>query len=408
MKIGLLAYHSAINFGATLQLYSTYCFVKNRGHQPVVINWVAPDLADYYSANATQEQMLMQESMRRALWVETAACSTSQDVADVIKAEKIDAVVIGSDAVAQHHSVLERLAFPCRTIVGLRGTHSDCQFPNAFWADWQDFLPAKIPVAVISASCQDSAYRYMRFGLRKAMCRRVMDYYYLSVRDSWTQRMMSHITHGKLLPDVTPDPVFAFEQNASHVVPEKEVLLKRYNLPDDYILMSFINKTTVTQQWIDSFAAIAASHGKTCVMLPFAHAESFGQLAHTISLPLSPIDWYALIKYSSGYVGHNMHPIVVSLHNNVPFFSFDNYGTKRFNGLWPSDESSKIRHILQLADLMEQRVPCLSKKFKAPAPEFVYNRLIATDKQKLREFAGEYLALYNDMMRRAVHSITKQ
>ena len=219
---------------------------------------------------------------------------------------------------------------------------------------------------------------------------------------------MSHITRGKLLPDVTPDPVFAFEQNASHVVPEKEVLLKRYNLPDDYILMSFINKTTVTQQWIDSFAAIAASHGKTCVMLPFAHAESFGQLAHTISLPLSPIDWYALIKYSSGYVGHNMHPIVVSLHNNVPFFSFDNYGTKRFNGLWPSDESSKIRHILQLADLMEQRVSCLSKKFKAPAPEFVYNRLIATDKQKQREFAGEYLALYNDMMRRALHSITKQ
>ena len=31
MRIGLLAYHSAINFGATLQLLSTYMFFKNNG-----------------------------------------------------------------------------------------------------------------------------------------------------------------------------------------------------------------------------------------------------------------------------------------------------------------------------------------------------------------------------------------
>lgn len=28
MRIGLLAYHSAINFGATLQLLSTYMFLR--------------------------------------------------------------------------------------------------------------------------------------------------------------------------------------------------------------------------------------------------------------------------------------------------------------------------------------------------------------------------------------------
>lgn len=39
----------------------------------------------------------------------------------------------------------------------------------------------------------------------------------------------------------------------------------------------------------------------------------------TISIPLNPIDWYALIKYSKGYIGERMHPIVVSLHNSVPF-----------------------------------------------------------------------------------------
>ena len=44
MKIGLLAYHSVCNFGAMLQLLSTYMFLKNHGHEPMFINLVAKDL----------------------------------------------------------------------------------------------------------------------------------------------------------------------------------------------------------------------------------------------------------------------------------------------------------------------------------------------------------------------------
>ena len=51
MKIGLLAYHSVCNFGAMLQLLSTYMFLENHGHEPVVINWVAKDLEEYYTQN---------------------------------------------------------------------------------------------------------------------------------------------------------------------------------------------------------------------------------------------------------------------------------------------------------------------------------------------------------------------
>ena len=40
------------------------------------------------------------------------------------------------------------------------------------------------------------------------------------------------------------------------------------------------------------------------------------------------IEWYALIIHSRGYIGERMHPIVVCLHNAVPFFSFDYYGLK--------------------------------------------------------------------------------
>jgi len=407
MKIGLLAYHSAINFGATLQLLSTYSYLQRHGHEPVVINWVAPDLEDYYKKVATKEQLSEQLATRQRLWNETARCSSSEDVARVIELEQIEAVIIGSDAVAQHHSFLERVAFPCRTIIGVNGTHSDCQFPNAFWADWQDSLTQRIPVAVISASSQDSAYRYMQFGLRKAMEKRVMAYDYLSVRDTWTQKMMQHITHGRRIPKVTPDPVFAFSQNASSVLPSREEILERFQLPERYVLMSFINSRTVSQDWINRFSEVAKADGTTCVMLPFAHSASFGLLKKIISLPFSPVDWYALICYSEGYVGHNMHPIVVSMHNGVPFFSFDNYGTKRFNGLLPTDSSSKIRHILQQADLMEQRVSCISKTFTAPSPEDVYRQLRQIDKDKEGEFARRYLESYNDMMATVIDILNK-
>lgn len=398
MKIGLLAYHSAINFGATLQLFSTYCFLKEKGHYPIIINWTAKDLALYYEENASEQQRKMQLKIRKQLWEETPICHTSQEIANIIETENIEAIIIGSDAVAQHHPLLERIVFPCHTIIGINKIHSDCVYPNAFWADWQTYLSHPIPVAVISASCQDSAYRYIHGKLRKDMYESIKGYLYLSVRDTWTQNMFKHITNGNIIPPITPDPVFAFTQNAAKYIPSKKEIQKRFDLKDQYMVISFINKNTVKQQWISEFANIAAKDGIQCVALPFAHSNSFGNLPEEIQLPLSPIDWYALIKYSSGYVGHNMHPIVVALHNNVPFYSFDNYGTMHLNGLIPSDKSSKIRHILSKAGLDGQRISCLSRTFKAPTPTEVYRKIKEFDHIKANKFASEYLKQYNQMM----------
>lgn len=70
---------------------------------------------------------------------------------------------------------------------------------------------------------------------------------------------------------------------------------------------------------MDEFVELASNKDLVCVSLPFAQIRSAIKCPYEISLPLSPIDWYALIKYSSGYIGNNMHPIVVSLHNQISF-----------------------------------------------------------------------------------------
>ena len=400
MKIGLLAYHAVCNFGAMLQLLSTYMFLKNHGHEPVIINWVAKDLENYYAQNTPISQIENQLKLRLQLWKETALCRTIKDVANIISNEQIDAVIIGSDAVAQHHPLFERIVFPCRNIIAINSVTSDVVFPNPFWGIWTDYLDKPVPVALMSAASQDSKYKYISKELRKQMKERIMAFSYVSVRDVDTQKMFSYITEGQCCPSVTPDPVFAFNQNAASLVPSKEELMKKYGLSGKYMLISFKNekRCNVSQTWLNKFQDIAKHHGIQCVSLPFSTSLSAGELENKIALPLNPIDWYALLKYSCGYIGNNMHPIVVCIHNTVPFFSFDNYGTKHANGLFCDSSTSKIRHILKVANLLDCRIASNSLFRRTPSPEHVFNKLQTFDKAKCKNFAQGYLNKYNEMM----------
>lgn len=401
MKIGLMAYHYACNFGATLQLLSTYMYLKNHGHTPLIINYVAPDLKEFYAKTAPAAQIEMLTALRKTIWHESALCSNDNDIARVIDDEGVDAVIIGSDAVTQHHPLRERIVFPCKRIIAIRKNTSNLEFPNPLWGTWMDCLKKDIPMAVMSASSQDSKYKLIPKSTRKEMRKYVSRYSYLSVRDEWTRDMFAYITDGDIVPDVTPDPVFAFNQNAGALCPTKEDITARFNLPGHYILLSFTNKpklASVDQTWLDDFAKLAAADGKECISLPFATGKSLGKLRREIALPLSPIDWYALIKYSDGYVGNNMHPIVVCLHNAVRFFSFDNYGTTRLNSFLSDDSSSKIKHILTMADQAGYRVSAIARGYRAPAASDVYARLAAFNTAKSKAFAAKYLELYNRMM----------
>ncbi len=407
MKIGLLAYHSACNFGATLQLLSTYMYLKNSHHEPIIINWIPYSLEKSYSQTVPPAQFNNQKTTRKELWNETALCRTAEDISKVIVDEAIEAVIIGSDAVAQHHPLLERIVFPCRKIVGIKKNTEDMEFPNPFWAIWIEMLQKPIPVAVMSVSSQDSAYRLIPVSTRRKMLQCIRRYSYLSVRDEWTQAMFSFLTKGQYTPEITPDPVFAFNQNAGSLISTQEDTLQKFHLPERYILISFLNTRppSVTQDWINEFVQLASSKGYTCANLPFSSNYGFGNVQTSIELPLSPIDWYALIKYSHGYVGNNMHPIIVSLHNQVPFFCFDNYGTSHLNGLLTSDKSSKIKHILTQARLNNCRVSSLSRYSKAPSPHVVYSALRDFDTTKSKNFAAERLVAYNDMMKDILKAI---
>lgn len=398
MKIGLLAYHAACNFGAFLQLLSTVEYVKKRGDEPFVINWVPRDFRKDYEKRSSKEVRETYASYQKTYYPLTNLCETAKEVADEIERIGIEAVIIGSDAVCQHHPFRERFHFPVRRIVYIAQPTSDQMYPNCFWGTFNDYLKNPVPVSVISASSQDSKYYYIKGKTKAQMKQSIMSYKYISVRDDWSQKMIAYLTDEEMVPDVTPDPVFAFNHNAADVIPPKNYLLKQFNIPEDYILVSFKNQKSVSQDWITEFEKLAEKEGIACVKLPYADAQAFGKMKYDIGNNITPLEWYALIKYAKGYVGNNMHPIVTSLSNGVPFFSFDNYGIAVQDGKPTNGESSKIYHILMTADLLQYRTFTLGKKYITPSAKSVYEALKQFDTVKEQQFAETYYQKYISMM----------
>lgn len=408
MKIGLLAYHAACNFGAFLQLLSTIEYLKKQGDQPIVINWIPKDFRKNYEKRSLLEVRELYSRLREEFYPMTDLCETDREVADIIKKEGIEAVIIGSDAVSQHHPLRERIHFPCRRIIYINHPTSDRMYPNCFWGSFKKFLENKIPLAVISGSSQDSKYYYIKGRTKSKMKQSILGFNFISVRDSWTKKMIEYLTDGEVSPEVTPDPVFAFNHNAGHLIPSKAQIIKKFGLPEDYFILSFKGPKSVNQTWIEDFQKLASFKDIGCVKLPYADAPAFGNIKYSINDTISPLEWYALIKYSRGYIGNNMHPIVTSIANGVPFFSFDNYGIPKIDGKFTNGESSKIYHILEKSQLLNYRIFIGRPDYSPIEPKQVLDAVLNFDTKRETEFTEKYYQLYQHMMATAYQQIHGQ
>ena len=100
-----------------------------------------------------------------------------------------------------------------------------------------------------------------------------------------------------------------------------------------------------------------------------------------------------------------MHPIVVSLHCGVPFFSFDNYGLKHLNGILTTDKSSKIKHILTHARLLSQRESCISRNYHPLSADAVFQKIKEFPLDLSLDFSNQYYIRYLQMMDEITRSL---
>jgi len=396
MKIGILTYHSVYNFGANLQVHSTVSYLKNHNYQPIVINWIPEELEKGYDRTNPSEQAAAHKEFINSNLPLTELCRSDEDIVKVINDHSIEAVIIGSDAVLQHHTLLSRMRLTKRGVM-IKEKRSNTIFPNPFWGSFIPLLDKEIPVMVMSASSQNTRYKQIFGRRRKEIGNALVRFKIITVRDGWTKQMVRYLTRGAVDPPVTPDPVFAYNQNVTSQI-EKQVVMSKFGLPEKYILLSFKNQGVVSEPWLEKFDIEAQKKGYSAVLLTMPGGIIFTESPlKKISPPLNPAEWYALIKYASGYVGENMHPVVVSLHNKVPFFSYDNYGIIK-GKYFVNEKSSKIYDLLSRAGFLEHRTSAVGRNIKNIPPAEILEKLSDFDKDKCSVFHDKQLEEYNVMM----------
>lgn len=397
-KIAVFTHFYVCNFGANLQALSTSSYLKKQGFDPVFINWTGYQKKLFTNVSGAQQQA--HYGFIRSHLSVSPDLENDEQIYDYLVNNEIFNVLLGSDAVFGLDTWLSRFHVD-RKGFHLSNSSADKQFPNPYWFTYL-LRDKRFKIAAMSVSSQNCYYQLLPSSWRKGLRKCLMRFDYISVRDSWTAKMVKSLSGRKVC--VTPDPVWGLNENYPQQV-DKDTFLAKHEINQPYILLGFqpayVEKSN---RWIEEFINIAHKAGFICLPLPFA----FGYLTNSkydiqTKMPLDPLDWYNLIRFSSGYVGYNMHPVIASMHNCVPCFAVDNYGIslmKFFN----LESSSKICDIMNKVGLGGYR-KTIRRFFTShdSSPLTVFNKLQNFDKSKMASSAEQQYEEYKTMMK----SITK-
>lgn len=391
--VGLLTYHWVPNFGAQLQTLSSIGYLRKHGYNTVVINWVPDRLYELYVKLTSDEQLKAHADFQQYYGTVSPICRTDEDICKTISNCSIDFVIIGSDSVLTYKPYIDRYSI-YKWGVKLLKPFEDNEFPNPFWGSF--LYKKEIPTVMMSVAAQNTNYPHIVFRRRrfKELLNKMS---YISVRDIWTKKTIQYLTKSEINPEITPDPVFAFNQNLDPtLIIDKQTILAKYGLPDSYVIVSY-SKNYFGEEWLGSLITLFHNSGYKVVSIPRATNKPFKPGADiNIELPIEPLDWYYIIKYSSGYIGELMHALLVALHNSVPVFSIDEYGFTKDGAIDCS--SSKIYQILNYYGLSDWSYNVKQKKVEKPTADFVYNKIMLFDKKLCEEKSRIRLDEYNKMM----------
>lgn len=302
MKVGIITHHWLGNFGANLQALSTVRVLRSLGHDPIILNYRIPVIAEKYAEQVCPEQLAIHEQFCRDFLPESEVCIDQKSVTDVASRLNLDAVVSGSDAVLRLEHGSDR---------------EDLSFPNSFWLTWA--REQGIRTGFLAASSMGSAYYKLEKGVRRGVRRAVADVDVCSVRDRWTAFMLILCGVSPFKVKHCPDPVSAlsgvlqdFDLSEIDFGSEPYILLSRYS-------------HMLSDEWIADFVKTANAQGYQVYGLPQPDEEMTGPFDRILKLPMSPLEWYQWIAKSSGYVGVRFHPIMIAQTKQVPFIALDEY-----------------------------------------------------------------------------------
>lgn len=401
MRIGILTYYRVPNFGANLQAISTYYCLKKLGHEIVFLNYASPRTRFIQRRVSGNRQFQAHfDFIDKYIPEQTKVLSNSSAVKNEISRRQLDAVIIGSDAVTQHHPLFSTLKLSNLSLYWLMPLEPERRFPNAFWGYR---FAGQTPTAMMSVSSQNSPYKSFSMITNHFMGKLLGKMRYISTRDEWTRDMMLN-ANDSLQIEITPDPVFALNENAKDIIPTEEEIRSKFNLPEKYVLVG-LRSQALTLEQMSEFDRLLRRDNMSCVSFPVDIVKMYKHpFKYSIDEPISPLEWFALLKYASAYVGSNMHPIVSCLTNGVPCYSLDNWGTTDFWGRKKESASSKVYDVLHQYGLEDNRSQIEQGKCQVKM-EHIIDTLHAFPKDKVMMISRKRYEAYRKMIDDIINSL---
>lgn len=387
MNIGILTHCIANNFGANLQALSTAYYLKNMGYTPIFLNWDSYLIGRNKLIDSRQLYIHHNFLINHGCLL-SDKCSTNADFVKVIRENDIHNIIIGSDAVLTVSSWVDKLQINHNGLK-LKKVSADMCYPNPFWIPFAELL-YDCRFFLLSPSCQSSSYRFLSKEVIRGMRKSLQRYSFLSARDTYTADMINFLTNRDC--PVTPDPVWGFNINVRNL-PTRNEILEKYSLSANYVVVSFYEGCQYTAHWLSKFREILNQRGIEVYACPMPQGQFVSNLPK-IHLPIDPLEWFSIIKYSRGYVGNNMHPIIVSILNSVPFFSIDQHGRHFMNMHF--EKSSKVYDLLNMSGLLEYRISAFPKD--SVSPLYVVDKLLNFKYDKCKFFAEKMADNYLKLM----------
>lgn len=380
MKIGILTFHAASNFGANLQAYSSFLIYSKLGHTPKIINYIRPGDLNYINTVNARQYYAHKEFCREYLPL-TAEIYSPEQLSQAIEEEGFDLISIGADAV-------------------WRAPKDDNDL--VFFADWMFKKKVHPPVVAMSAAHMGCGFKNIPHNLSVRLKDCLEKFSFIAVRDEWTRKKINDdIFASDFVKNINPDPVIWL----SDFVNNNDFPLYAELIARPYYLMTLpvrCDSDNRYKKWFAKFKSYVNNAGFSLVELPLPEGISGLNFDYTIKYPINPIHWFCYIKHARAFCGLRFHAIMSAISSNTPFFSIDSYGNSsllmriiRKAGLYKIgralDNNSKIRNLLMNSGFENFRI---SGSITSISPHRVFEMLESFDRNKLLIFRNSLRVTY--------------
>ncbi|WP_026497114.1 polysaccharide pyruvyl transferase family protein [Butyrivibrio sp. WCD3002] len=349
MKIGILTFHRAYNYGAFLQCYALMCSLQSQGHYVEVIDFTPSYLMDGYKKIRLFEKKRIETNNQLLFFIKDTLYKIinwnyikSRNAFEIIRnhsidssigilnlseegvisdelevfqrqvANKYDAIIVGSDAVWNDYQT------QCPYVYYLENV--DCKYKISF-----------------SASAYGMSYERKTDNQLNRIKTDLLEFDLLSCRDSYTEKYISNLLGKDIFHVCDPTLLLDIKKFSKYKDAGKNKLENAgVNFEKKLIFLMGDNKLgKELRKNIDSNDYMIIG------------VYNYNKYADVNVSELNPLEWAAVFPFFDFTVTTYFHCTIFSLLNGVPTIAVD----KRTD--FSSVHKSKIRDLLERLNLME-------------------------------------------------------